>query len=94
MPRVGFVAILSAGPVGADVALMEEVETDGVLVLGNGCWTTMRSDVLQPIRQGFTDGRLQRWLCLCGDQVLGQLSEKIRSPLVLLGAEEKMALCL
>jgi hypothetical protein len=67
---------------------MEEVESNGVLVLGNGCWTATRSDVLEPIGHGFTDGRLQRWLRLCGDQVLGELLEKIRSPLVLLGAEE------
>jgi hypothetical protein len=67
---------------------MKEVESDGVLVLGNGCWTATRSDVVEPIGKSFADGRLQRWLRLCGDQVLGELREKIRSPLVLLGAEE------
>jgi hypothetical protein len=67
---------------------MEEVKSNGMLVLGNGCWTATRLDVREPSVQGFTDGRLQRWLRLCGDQVLGELLEKIRSPLVLLGAEE------
>jgi hypothetical protein len=73
---------------------MEEVESNGVLVLGNGYWTATRSDVLEPIGKSFTDGLLQRWIRLCGDQVLGELREKIRSPLVLLGAEEEMVLCL
>jgi hypothetical protein len=91
---VARVGILLAGPVGADVSLMEEVESDGVLVLGNGCWTTTRLDVLEPIGQGFTDGRLQRRLRLCGNQVLGQLSEEIRSPLLLLRAEGEVVLCL
>jgi hypothetical protein len=67
---------------------MEEVESNGVLVLGNGGWTATRSGVLEPIGKSFTEGRLQLWLSLCGDQMLGELREKIRSPLVLLGAEE------
>jgi hypothetical protein len=74
---------------------MEEVESNCMLVLGNGGWTAMtRSDILEPVGKSFTDGRLQLWLRLCGDQVLGELLEKIRSPLVLLGAEEEMVLCL
>jgi hypothetical protein len=69
------------------------MESDGVLVLGNGCWMTTMSDILKPVGQGFTDGCLQQRLHLCGNQVLGQLIEKIRSPLVLLGAEKEMVLC-
>jgi hypothetical protein len=67
---------------------MEKMVSDGVLVLSYGCWTTTRSDVFEPVGKSFADGRLQRWLRLCGNQVLGELREKIRSPLVLLGAEE------
>jgi hypothetical protein len=55
---------------------------------------TMRSDIFEPVGQGFTYSGLEGWLCLCSKQVLGQLSEKIRSALVLLGAEEEMVLCL
>jgi hypothetical protein len=53
---------LSTHPVGKDVAAMEEVETNGVLVLGNGCWAMMRLDILEPIGQCLTDGCLQGWL--------------------------------
>jgi hypothetical protein len=92
MALVMFVGFLSAGPVSTDVSAMEKMGSDGVLVLSNGCWTTTRPNVLEPISHGFTDGRLQCWLRLCGDQVLGELHEKIRSPLVLLWTKEEMVL--
>jgi hypothetical protein len=57
MARVGFVGLLSVGPVSADVASMEEVESNGVLVLGDGGWTATRLGVLEPIGKGFTDVR-------------------------------------
>jgi hypothetical protein len=44
--------ILLVGPVGADVASMEEMESNDMLVLGNGCWVAVRSNVLEPIGQG------------------------------------------
>jgi hypothetical protein len=89
-----FVGILSAAPISADVALMKEMESNGVLVLGNGSETAARSDMLETVSQGFTNGGLEGRLCLCVDQVLGQLSKEFCSPLVLLGAEEEMVLCL
>jgi hypothetical protein len=46
-----FVGFLSAGPISKDVSTMEKVGSYGLLVLGNGCWTTTRSDVLKPIGQ-------------------------------------------
>ena len=57
MAFVRFVGFLSAGPVSTDVSAMEKMGSDGVLVLSNGCWTTTRSDVLEPIGKSFADGR-------------------------------------
>jgi hypothetical protein len=70
------------------------MESNGVLVLGNGCWTTARSDILEPVIQGFTDGGLEDWLCFHVDQVLGQLIEKNPLSTGAAGGRGRAVLCL